>query len=122
MVDTLLPAPVPVGASYYVDERGDAFVTGTRFPVEGVLERWLQGASPEYIVESFAPLTLAAVYALLAAYTANRLPFDAYIESGRNRPPLPEDLAAAPRIAALHAELKARWEARRASYPHRPEL
>jgi hypothetical protein len=54
MALTVEPQPAP----FYNDEHGRARVTGTRFPVEFIVQRWNVGDAPETIARSFAPLTL----------------------------------------------------------------
>lgn len=61
------------------DPDGVIRVGGTRIPLERVIVEWLDGASPEGIVESFPVLDLADVYATVAHYLRHREEVDAYI-------------------------------------------
>src|SRR5919204_6983223 len=70
--------PVPIS----VDETGTARVGGTRLTLDTVVARYDAGATPEQIAESFPPLSLADVYAVLSYVLRHRPAVDAYIQAG----------------------------------------
>jgi uncharacterized protein (DUF433 family) len=55
-------------------------VTGTRIPVDTILERFLDGATPEEIVLRYPALELAAVYEIIAYYLRHQYEVSAYLE------------------------------------------
>lgn len=57
-------------------------VAGTRISLDSVVINWLNGESPESIVENFDTLTLESVYGALAYYLANREEIDEYLRQG----------------------------------------
>jgi uncharacterized protein (DUF433 family) len=58
------PRPVPLTQ----DEEGGWRVTGTRIPLERIIECHREGLAPEAIVESFDSLRLADVYVVISYY------------------------------------------------------
>ncbi len=54
-------------------------VADTRISLDSVIVNWLNGESPESIVENFYTLTLESVYGALAYYLANREEIDEYL-------------------------------------------
>jgi len=96
----------------YVEKRdGGYYVVGSRVSLESVIYDFLDGTSPESIVESFPTLSLEAVYGAITFYLANRKEIDAYFaESGelweearKEQPPLPAGLRE--RLARARREL-----------------
>ena len=67
--------PLPLVA----DLHGVIRVSGTRVPLATVLRLFRGGATPEEIVLQFDTLSLADVYAIVAAYLRDRVAFDAYL-------------------------------------------
>jgi uncharacterized protein (DUF433 family) len=58
-------------------------IAGTRVSLDSVVLYWLQGESPESLVDSFPSLTLEQVFGALAFYLANREEIDKYLDQGR---------------------------------------
>jgi uncharacterized protein (DUF433 family) len=50
------------------DESGVLRVTGTRIPLERIIEWYLEGITPEAIVEAFDSLRLSDVYVIISYY------------------------------------------------------
>jgi uncharacterized protein (DUF433 family) len=72
-----------VMAKEYVEKRGEGYyVVGNRVSLDSIVYRFLEGYSPESIVESFSSLTLQEFYGALAFYLANRAAIDAYLATG----------------------------------------
>ena len=67
------PAPV------CIDDGGIARVGASRVPLEVVVRAFLEGLSPEEIVDRFDALSLAEVYAALGYYLQWREEVDAYV-------------------------------------------
>ena len=94
------------------DERGVVRVSGTRVPLETVVEAFQHGDSAEEIAAAYPSLALADVYAVLTYCLRNRAEVDRYVAARR------QDAAAL--RARLEAEfgtqgLRARLLARRAA-------
>jgi uncharacterized protein (DUF433 family) len=100
----------------YVENRGGGYyLTGSRVSFESVICLFLDGASPETIVDEFPTLSLEQVYGAVTFYLADRAKFDAYLseaeklwEAGRkNQSPVPlplrERLERARRELTSHA-------------------
>ena len=60
-------------------------IKGTRVGVEIVIEDFLEGASPEEIMQQYRSLSLKQIYATITYYLFNKEKMDAYIEAGRKR-------------------------------------
>ena len=60
-------------------------IKGTRVGVELVIEDFLEGASPEEIMQRFRSLSLKQIYATITYYLFNKEKMDAYIEEGRKQ-------------------------------------
>ncbi len=54
-------------------------VTGTRIPLERIVESYKDGATPEEIVDSFDTLRLADVYTLIGYYLDHREAVEQYL-------------------------------------------
>lgn len=85
----------------YVEQRnGGYYLIGSRVSLESIVYRFLDGASPESIVDDFPTLSLEQVYGTITFYLANRAATDAYLketeklweEVRKNQPPLPPGL------------------------------
>lgn len=88
-------------AREYVEKRnGGYYLSGSRVSLESVIYQFLDGASPESIVDNFPTLSLEQVYGAITFYLANRSEVDAYLtqteklweEASKNQPPLPAGL------------------------------
>ena len=67
-------------AKEYVEYRNSGYwIAGTRVSLDSVVYAFLEGLSPESIVESFDTLTLEEVYGTLAFYLGHRDDIDAYL-------------------------------------------
>lgn len=94
------------------DEHGVLRVGGTRVTLESVLNAYLEGESPDGIVERFPILHPSDVHATLAWYLRHRNEADAYLERSRH------DLAAAREDAARRSPgglTRSRFLARRST-------
>ena len=60
-------------------------IKGTRVGIEIVIEKFLDGASPEEIRRHHPHLTLKQIYATITYYLFNQERIDAYIKAGRKR-------------------------------------
>lgn len=88
-------------AQEYVEKRnGGYYLRGSRVSLESVIYLFLDGASPESIVDNFPTLSLEQAYGAITFYLANRSEMDAYLaqteklwqEASGNQPPLPTGL------------------------------
>ena len=62
-----------------LDERGLFRVAGTRITLDCIVEMWLDGASPEEIVEQYDALQLDDVYAVITFYLRHQENVDLYL-------------------------------------------
>ena len=60
-------------------------IKGTRVGIEVVIEKFLEGASPEEIRRHHPHLTLKQIYATITYYLFNQEEMDAYIKAGHKR-------------------------------------
>ena len=60
-------------------------IKGTRVGIEIVIEKFLDGESPEEIRRHHPHLTLKQIYGTITYYLFNREAIDAYIETGRKQ-------------------------------------
>ena len=60
-------------------------IKGTRVGIEVVIEKFLEGASPEEIQRHHPHLTFKQIYATITCYLFNQERVDAYIKAGRKR-------------------------------------
>jgi uncharacterized protein (DUF433 family) len=68
-------------AKEYVEYRDSGYwIAGTRVSLDSVVYAFLEGLSPESIMESFDTLTLEEVYGALAFYLGHRDDIDAYVK------------------------------------------
>lgn len=104
---TVEPRPVPLTQI----ENGVWRVTGTRIPLERVIECHQAGLSPEAIVESFDSLRLADVYAIISYYLDNKEEVEDYLrlqeENAEEMRRMIE--ASQPPRPGMREELLARW-------------
>jgi len=67
-------------AREYVETRDSGYyVIGSRVSLESVICLFLEGASPETIVDEFPTLSLEQVYGAITFYLADRAKIDAYL-------------------------------------------
>src|SRR5713226_6627038 len=68
-------------------ERRDAgyYFIGSRVSLDSVVYQFLQGESPEAIVQAFPSLSLEQVYGGITFYLAHRAEIDAYLEKAEAR-------------------------------------
>lgn len=91
----------------YVEQRdGGYFFIGSRVSLDSVVYQFLQGESPEAIVQAFPSLALEQAYGGITFYLAHRDEIDAYFEKSEARF---KELAQASRNAnsLLYAKLDA---------------
>ena len=68
----------------YVTQVDGAYrITGTRVSLDSVVYAFLNGSSPESIVDSFPALTLEQVYGAITYYLAHQAEVDAYLQQGK---------------------------------------
>jgi uncharacterized protein (DUF433 family) len=66
----------------YIEQRDAGYwINGTRVSLDSVVYRWLEGLSPESIIESFPAITLEQVYGAVAYYLSHRAEIDAYLKA-----------------------------------------
>jgi uncharacterized protein (DUF433 family) len=70
----------PAAKQYVELNQGDYFVTGSRVLLEGVIEEFLDGRSPESIQQSFPTLTLAQVYGAITFYLDHQAEIKTYLQ------------------------------------------
>ena len=67
----------------YVTQVNGAYrITGTRVSLDSVVYAFLNGVSPESMVDSFPVLTLEQVYGAITYYLAHQTEVDAYLRHG----------------------------------------
>jgi uncharacterized protein (DUF433 family) len=79
---------------------GGLYFSGSRVSLESVVCQFLDGASPETIVDEFPTLSLERVYGAITFYLANRAEVDSYLgeteklwaEARKNQAPIPPAL------------------------------
>lgn len=79
-MEVLTPNRVPI-----IETNGVFCVAGTRVTLDTVLECFLDGATPEEIVQRYPVLDLVTVYEVIAYYLRHRDQLDAYLANGRTR-------------------------------------
>jgi uncharacterized protein (DUF433 family) len=68
-------------AKDYVEQHDEGYwITGTRVSLDSIVYAFLEGLSPESIVDSFDTLTLEEVYGVIAFYLGHRDVIDAYLK------------------------------------------
>lgn len=69
----------------YIEKRdGSYFIKGSRVSLDSVVYAFLEGVSPEGIVQSFPVLTLEEVYGAITYYLANQAEIDNYLKEGES--------------------------------------
>lgn len=67
----------------YVEQRnGGYYVAGTRVSLDSVVYAFLNGESPEGILDSYRALSLEQIFGSLAYYLANRAVVNEYLRQG----------------------------------------
>jgi len=67
----------------YVEFRNGAYlITSTRISLDSIIYVFLNGSSPEAIVQNFPSLNLEQVYGAITFYLANRKLVDNYLKEG----------------------------------------
>lgn len=88
-------------AREYVEKRnGGYYLIGSRVSLESIIYLFLDGASPEAILDEFPTLGLEQIYGAITFYLANRAALDAYLsqtdklwqEARKNQSPIPPAL------------------------------
>lgn len=108
----LVPRQVPLTQL----ESGVLRVTGTRIPLVRIVEEYMNGSTPEEIVDRFDTLRLSDVYSLIAFYIDNKSAVDQYV---RDQDEKAEDLrqrieAGQPWRAGFKETMLKRWAEREA--------
>jgi uncharacterized protein (DUF433 family) len=94
-------------AQEFVEQRESGYYfIGSRVSLESVVYQFLQGESPEGIVQAYPTLSLLQVYGGITFYLAHRVEMDEYLRRGEARF---EELARAAREAnpLFYAKLEA---------------
>ena len=94
-------------AQEYIEQReGGYYLIGSRVSLDSIVYQFLQGESPEAIVQAFPSLSLEQVYGGITFYLAHRSEIDAYLKKGEVRF---DELARASRDAnpLLYAKIEA---------------
>ena len=68
---------------YVTQVEGAYRISGTRVSLDSVVYAWLNGLSPESIVDSYPVLTLEQVHGALAYYLAHQEEIDEYLRQGK---------------------------------------
>ena len=85
----------------YVEQRDGGYrIIGSRVSLESIIIPFLDGASPETLVDEFPTLSLEQVYGAITFYLAHRTEVNAYLKetedmwhkARRSQPPLPAAL------------------------------
>src|SRR5277367_3472600 len=93
-----------LGQEFIEQRDGGYYFSGSRVSLESVAYQFLQGESPEGIVQAYPSLSLLQVYGGITFYLARRSEIDAHLKRGETRF---EELAQASREAnpLLYARL-----------------
>jgi len=90
-------------------ESGVIRVSGTRVSLDSVLYAFLDGSTPEEIVQQYPSLRLADVYSIVAYYLENRAELDDYLATRKaQREELHRELEARYDLAGIRERLGAR--------------
>jgi uncharacterized protein (DUF433 family) len=71
-----------MGKEYVIKVQNAYRINGTRVSLDSVVYAFLNGQSPESIVDNFPSLTLEQVYGAIAYYLADQTEIDAYLRQG----------------------------------------
>lgn len=67
------------------DDKGVLRISGTRVPLDSIVDMFDEGAAPEEIVEQFDTLKLDDVYAVITYYLRHRREVKAHLAEGDQR-------------------------------------
>lgn len=68
----------------YIEQRENSyFIRGSRVSLDSIVISFLNGVSPEGIVQSFPVLSLEQVYGAITFYLANKEAVDLYLQEGK---------------------------------------
>jgi uncharacterized protein (DUF433 family) len=88
-------------AREYIEKLNGGYgLTGSRVSLESIILPFLDGASPETLVDEFPTLSLEQVYGAITFYLAHRTEIDLYLketeglweEARKSQPPIPAGL------------------------------
>jgi uncharacterized protein (DUF433 family) len=88
-------------AGEYIEKIQDGYrISGSRISLESLIVPFLDGASPESLVDEFPTLSLEQVYGAITCYLASRAEFDEYLkqtealwaQARKNESPIPPAL------------------------------
>ena len=75
---------ISVTSKQYIEQRENSyFIRGSRVSLDSVVVTFLNGVSPEGIVQSFPVLSLEQVYGAITFYLANQEAIDLYLQEGK---------------------------------------
>lgn len=73
----------PIITKQYVEQRDKGYwLEGTRISLDSIVYAFLNGDTPENIIQNFPLLTLEQVYGAIAFYLANQAVVDQYLKEG----------------------------------------
>jgi uncharacterized protein (DUF433 family) len=73
-------------AQEFIEQRGNGYYfIGSRVSLESVVYQFLQGESPEGIIQAYPSLSLLQVYGGITHYLAHREEIDEYLKRGEAR-------------------------------------
>jgi uncharacterized protein (DUF433 family) len=70
---------IAMSESYIINHKGCYRIAGTRVSLDSIVYAFLDGDSPETILQAFPMLTLEQVYGAIAYYLAHREDVDAHL-------------------------------------------
>ena len=66
---------------HYVEQHdGGYWIAGTRISLDSIVYAFLEGLSPESIVDNFETFTLEQVYGAIVYYLGNKTSIDSYLK------------------------------------------
>ena len=72
----------PILTKPYIEQRNEGYwIEDTRISLDSVVHSFLNGESPESIIQNFSLLSLEQVYGAITFYLANQELVDAYLET-----------------------------------------
>lgn len=73
----------PTITKQYIEQRDQGYwIEGTRISLDSIVYAFLEGDSPESILQNFPLLTLEQVYGAIVFYLANREAINEYLKEG----------------------------------------
>lgn len=73
-----------VTSKQYIEQRENSyFIKGSRVSLDSIVINFLNGVSPEGIIQSFPVLSLEQVYGAITFYLANKEAVDLYLQEGK---------------------------------------